>query len=278
MSTNDLTQSQNKPLPNFVPRLMLANTISLVPKLLEVEEFLSRNSVDIGFITETWLKDGISDSVVEIQGYKIVRRDRLAYQHGGVCVYIKNGINFEIPDMPQCCYEQPNRLPRGFCCIMIVVVYHQPGGDHRSFINHLFESMLIVESLFPTYGFIVAGDFNLVKPYFGLKQLVKSATRGQAILDLILTNMAHFYSPPMIFPPFGLADHNTFFAKPRERVQGQSSRKYITTRDMRRSNLNALGRYFNNVDWSIIKSLTNCESKLSTSENLRQNRNEQYHA
>ena len=77
--------------------------MSLVPKVLEVEEFLLRNNVDIGFITETWLKDEISDSVVEIQGYKIVRGDRLTHQHGGVCVYIKNGLKFEIPDMPQCC-------------------------------------------------------------------------------------------------------------------------------------------------------------------------------
>ena len=55
--------------------------------------------------------------------------------------------------------------------------------------------MSTVESLFPTCGFVVAGDFNRVKTgslqrHFRLKQLVKSATRGQAILDLILTNMA----------------------------------------------------------------------------------------
>ena len=73
--------------------------MSLVPKVLEVEDFLLRNNVDIGIITETWLKDEISDSAVEIQGYKIVRRHCLTHQHGGVCVYIKNGIKFEIPDM-----------------------------------------------------------------------------------------------------------------------------------------------------------------------------------
>ena len=156
---------------------------------------------------------------------------------------------------------------------MIAVVYHPPGADHNFFINHLFESMSTVESLFPTCGFIVAGDFNRVKTgslqrHFRLKQLVKSATRGQAILDLILTNLAQFYSPPTIFPPFGLSDHNTIQAEPKERTQGQSTMKYITLRDMRKSNINALGRYFNNVDWSIMKSQTNSESKLSTFENL----------
>ena len=89
--------------------------------------------------------------------------------------------------MPQCFDDhevlwlklKPNRLPRGFCCIMIAVVYHPLGADHHSFINHLFESMLIVESLFPTCGFIVAGDFNRVKPgslqhHFRLEQLVNT--------------------------------------------------------------------------------------------------------
>lgn len=145
MSPNNTTQFKNKPPPNFVPRLMIANTMSLVPKVLEVEEFLLRNNVDIGFITETWLKDKISDSVVKIQGYKIVRRDRSIQQHGRLCVYIKNGIKFEIPDMLQCCDNhevvwlklKPNRLPHGFCCIMIAVVYHPPGADHHSFMNHL---------------------------------------------------------------------------------------------------------------------------------------------
>ena len=37
---------------------------------------------------------------------------------------------------------------------------------------------------------------------------------------------------------------------------------------MQRSNINALGQYFNNINWSIMKSLTNCKSKLSTFENL----------
>ena len=69
--------------------------MSLVPKVLEVEELLLRNNVDIGFITETWLKDEISDSVVEIQGYKIVRRDRSTHQHGGFVFTSKTGLSLQ---------------------------------------------------------------------------------------------------------------------------------------------------------------------------------------
>jgi len=65
----------SKPTPtheklNFVPTILLANTMSLVPKLEEVQNCLSANNVDIGCITETWLKNTVSNSVVEIPNHR----------------------------------------------------------------------------------------------------------------------------------------------------------------------------------------------------------------
>ena len=51
------TSSQTNYSCNYVPTIMLSNTMSLVPKLVEVQEYFQRNKIDIGFITETWLKD-----------------------------------------------------------------------------------------------------------------------------------------------------------------------------------------------------------------------------
>ena len=112
------------------------------------------------------------------------------------------------------------RLPRLFSCIIVAVVYYPPGSDPQSFINNLFQSLSTAESSFPNCGLIVADDFNRLnigslQRHFKLKQLVKSATRGQAILDLILTNMAQFFSSPEINPPFGLSDHNTILLNPK---------------------------------------------------------------
>ena len=74
----------------YVPKLMLANVMSLVPKMDEVREFLQRNKICLAFITETWLKESIPESVVNIPGFTIIRRDRVVNNHGGVCVYIKD--------------------------------------------------------------------------------------------------------------------------------------------------------------------------------------------
>jgi hypothetical protein len=56
--------------------------MSLAPKLVEVQGFIFKNRVDIGFITETWLGDTICDSVIDISGYKVFRKDRKILQHG----------------------------------------------------------------------------------------------------------------------------------------------------------------------------------------------------
>jgi hypothetical protein len=56
-------------------------------------------------------------------------------------------------------------------------------------------------------AFIIAGDFNptsngfksrFLKIHCNLKQVVKEATRNTSILDLIFTNVNHFYEVPEI--------------------------------------------------------------------------------
>ncbi|CAH3105794.1 unnamed protein product, partial [Pocillopora meandrina] len=108
---------------------MLANTMSLVPKLSEVEELILREKIQVCCITETWLKDHISDTVVNIEGYNITRNDRSSHEHGGVCVYVKEDVKYEIPEKLRCCNDHeiiwlkldPSRSPRGFSCILLAV-------------------------------------------------------------------------------------------------------------------------------------------------------------
>ena len=45
---------------------MVANVRSLVPKTDEIREFMIRNEINLSLVTETWLKDTITDSVVNI--------------------------------------------------------------------------------------------------------------------------------------------------------------------------------------------------------------------
>ena len=232
------TSNINQPIRDyFVPNILLANVMSLAPKIVEVSEFILRNDVDLACITEPWLKDRIADVVVHIPGYSIIRRDREVVEHCGVCLYIKDGYsNYHVIDRLKCCEEheilwvhlRPKRLRRGYSCLIIAMVYHpDPSAENDNNIrNHLSSSLALAESIYPDCALVVYGDFNhlnlqLIKNHYYLKQIVKVPTRKNAVLDLILTNLAGHYANPEAFPPFGLSDHNTVLAAPMIRATPQ---------------------------------------------------------
>ena len=138
-----------------VPDFMLANVMSLVPKIDEVTEFIVRNKIDLSLITETWLKESVPDSVINIPGFTLLRRDRSSQIHGGVCAYIKethykyerlDDLNCRVDNECLWIYLRPTRLPRGLTCIIKSVIYHPPGADGALLLDHLFHSLTLVES------------------------------------------------------------------------------------------------------------------------------------
>ena len=272
--------SVTPPRKNFyVPKIMVSNTMSLAPKIVEMEEFVARNKVSLAFITETWLKSTVMDSVVDIPGYSIIRKDRSSEEHGGVCLYIKDGcFKYKQLNDISCCADHevlwvqltPSRLPRGFSSIVAAVVYHPHWTlpENNSMRDHLFQSLALVESKYPNSALIVAGDFNRlditsIKKHFRLKQIVKKPTRKNAILDLVLTNLHQFYDDPCTFPPFGLSDHHTVTVAPRIRDKSQSASKFVLKRDKRASRKAELGRYLDAIDWlTLFSSAESCEDLL----------------
>ena len=89
-----------------IPKLMLTNAMSLTPKIDKVREFIIRNEVDLALITETWSKESVSDCVVDIPEFTLLRRDRKSENHGGVCAYV-NASRYK--------YKRLNNLN---CCLL----------------------------------------------------------------------------------------------------------------------------------------------------------------
>ena len=249
-----------------------------IKKIDEVNVFTIRNGINLALITETWLKESVSDSVIDIPNFTLLRRDRTSQNHGGVCAYIRESqYKYKRLDDLNCCddheclwiYLRPTRLPRGFTCIIIAVIYHPPGADGKLFQDHLFQTLTLVESKYPNCGIIITGDFNRLNVtrllnHFRLKQIVKIPTRNDATLDLILTNMHKFYNPPQGYPGFGLSDHNTIVATGKIAAQKNNTNKSITIRDQRKSRKLEMGRYLSSIDWTLILSpLDTCENMWS---------------
>ena len=139
---------------------------------------------------------------------KVPTRHRKVVDHGGLCAYIQEGnCRFKQLKDLSCCedheslwlYLRPNRLPRGFSCIIAGVIYHPAKADSPLFRDHLFRSLALTEARYPNCGLLVTGDFNRLNidgllNHFRLKQIVKVPTRKKATLDLILTNMHTHHS------------------------------------------------------------------------------------
>ena len=141
------------------------------------------------------------------------------------------------------------RLPLVISCIVSGTVYHPPSADERSMLDYLFTPLTSIEGFYPGCGILFSGDFNRLNVncllnQFRLKQLVRKATRGSKILDLIITNMSQAYDKQFvdIYPLFGLSDHNAILLYPKLRSPLISSRRTVKRRETRPSKKIELGR------------------------------------
>ena len=69
---------------------MVTDITSLLSKVEGIQEFINRNQISIVIVTETWLPSITMDSVVDITGYSLIRKDRSSDCHAGVANYIRN--------------------------------------------------------------------------------------------------------------------------------------------------------------------------------------------
>ena len=180
------------------------NVQSLLPKLDEIRLLLSKSKAAVLVVTETWLDKSVSDGEVNVDGYNFVRKDRNRHG-GGVRIYIRKGINFDVRDINDA------NLETLFIDVIlnktkpfVVGVCYRPPNDNKFVEN--FKNVL--ESFVPDTEIHILGDFNycfslnsgIVKTYktmlngFSFSQLICNATRvtststSSSIIDHFLTN------------------------------------------------------------------------------------------
>ncbi len=182
-----------------------------VSNLMKFQEMVYSESVDLMFVSETWLNSSISNKEVLPYGYDVFRTDRaLGRSGGGVLLAIKHGIFINCTQVTsiatinmeavavQCTLTDHTKW-------LFVCCYRPPNSkdlaDIRSFADNIFPSFEKI---------IIVGDFNLpniswtnssyisvgtlgqefcdtLDDYF-MSQLCLLPTRESNILDLLITN------------------------------------------------------------------------------------------
>ena len=134
--------------------------MSLAPKVDEVREVVQQENYDLVCLVETWLQDHIDDNVVHVPGYNLIRRDRSERIHGGVCIYVKDTIQFSrLDELSDDSFEvlwislRSVRLPREITNLVVATVYHAPRANDTDMLNYLFNSLSLMKSRFPCCGF-----------------------------------------------------------------------------------------------------------------------------
>lgn len=246
-----------------LPVFFLSNTQSLGNKMDEVNIVFQQENVDVGVITESWFNPKKKDiSQMNITGYTLFSKSRTDRTGGGVAIYVKNSIpcrslDVDVPDELECTWIEirPHRLPRGVSAITICAVYIVTDSPLQPLLeDHLLDSIDQIRTSYPEMAFCIMGDFNRMNIDSilrgnKLKQIVTFPTRGNATLDLILTNILDHYQLPSPYSPIGLSDHACVLWKPRHRIP-VNTKKSCVIRPFGASSIRAFGRWIQDQSWS----------------------------
>ena len=250
----------------FGYKCVCLNARSIVNKRNELNIMVEDIDPHIIGITESWATPDISDAELGMTGYVMFRKDRLGRRGGGVILYIKESIQaYEIK------FEKEAECEEAVWCNIVTVkstltvglVYRSPNISMEE--NEKIHNAIKEVS---KRDCIIMGDFNhghiqwtslqstgredqeflnLVQDRF-LSQHVLEATRGENVLDLVLSSQKEFVDNVKICEPLGCSDHNQihFIIK----VKGERNRKIRYRNFFHKGRYKDMREYLAKIDWN----------------------------
>ncbi|XP_003730516.1 uncharacterized protein LOC100891003 [Strongylocentrotus purpuratus] len=165
---------------------------------------------------------------------------------------------------------QPKRLPRSVSTVVVAAIYHPPNAATAdTLIDHLLHSMDAIASTHPETGFILLGDYNeldisTLTANRGFRQVVSVPTRGDQILDKIVTNMSVYYNSLTTLPPLGSSDHLAVSWIPTQYSPKPNRTRTRIARPIKDSAIREFGQILQNYDWSPVYQAENTNDKCDT--------------
>ena len=212
-------------------RILNINFQSIKNKKPELDHIISSVKPDIILGTETWLSQETSSyEYFNCSDYNVYRRDRplndKSQSHGGVLIVISKSIlSEEVIELQTNCENIWAEINLVNARKLIVGCYYRPPSDKGDSLEQLKEAFGRV-NFSSKSTLLLGGDFNLGHIDWGvptvvpgkpdhaqhshlleiindhsLEQLVQIPTRGERILDLILTNTPSLFDQVKTLPP-----------------------------------------------------------------------------
>ena len=255
-------------------KVLFWNVRSLYNKFDSISHEIKKMEPDILNISESWLQVNLPDHLVNIPNYSLIRNDRTTTspngnikRGGGLCTYIKQGINFDVKSEYALCTDNIElsvvlyNLP---CTrkIYVLNVYKPPMGDLDIFFELLQNCVNIVRNTNKVDIFI-GGDFNIdVKnhstPEFSrisrflkinqLKQYIKQITRpdSNSTIDLLLSNCDIIKESGTI--DINISDHiPIYFIRKKSKITKENVT--FTGRSYRRMDKDTLSDRLSSFEW-----------------------------
>ena len=92
-------------------------------------------------------------------------------------------------------------------------------------------------------------------------------TQGNAILDVILTNMLNFCNTPLVLPPIGLSDHNSVLCSYKN-ATAKNARTKVKIRQGNNATKIAFGKWLTDFNWTALYHTFSCEQKFELFEDI----------
>ena len=266
---NPLPSKHNSTSEIAIPKFLFTNICSLVKTknrvraAVAIESDMNRNDVDICIVSETHLKAEIPDSVVCIPNYNIFRRDRDYSSSdlrpkGGIAIYVRENLNvvdiYKSEQYELICLTL--RLPSQHM-LFVCGTYHPPkptytANDFMQYLINIVDNALEKQ---PGMAIVIGGDVNQLKIselclMTGWEALVDFPTRGEAILDNVLTNRPDLFGKCVPYNISIKTDHTAVILPAGTKLK--PVRTNVRIRDCRKHRKNHLYRALADESWDDI--------------------------
>ncbi len=214
-------------------KMAFLNIVSLPGKIDEIRHSMCSINIDLIAFNETRLDLSISDGLIHLDGYEVVRKDR-SRNGGGVCIYLRSSINYKIrsylipPELEAVCLEITKPQSKPF----IVTTIYRPPNATAEFFDHL--EKLIKQIDDENKEMYILGDLNCnlfeeknlfnmptnklysIYELYQLSQLINEPTRvtmrSSSLIDHVVTNTPEKISHSGVIHT-GISDHSLVYTQ-----------------------------------------------------------------